>query len=1261
IQHLAHDTANKVRTELATAIENFITSDSIQHIAHDTANKVRTELATAIENFITSDSIQHLAHDTANKVRTELATAIENFLSSDSIQHLAHDTANVLRKEFKTAIKDFLKSDSIQQLVEDSLKNYAKTTDLPTVNDNTITIQKNGVDVDNFTLNASSDKAINITVPTTVAELSDANTYLKSDSIQHLVKDSLANYAKTSSLATVATTGSYNDLTDQPTIPSTVAELSDASNYALVAGNNSFTGTNTFSSTAGFSSTVTVPQAVNTTTLAYTNDEMQAVSYKDIMFLFDSIQSKFNQMQKVIDSLAVLVNDSRTVPNVTNLYITPHSNSMDLEASIAIGGSALTARYFYYSTVNDIATAASVSSASNNVTITGLSQNTTYYIWVVASNSIGTDTSAVFSATTKPDIPSISNFLLTSTDNGRGIIVTADVNLQGASSATLNIKYVETGETDTLTSSSTITSSINDTITSLNIATGYTVIIAVNNGADVPATQSGTVTTYGLPTVASTTAASSITYTTAVSGDNVTASGGASVIRRGVCWVASPAIPTIANDTTIDGSGTGIFTSTLKDLTASTTYNVRAYATTPVGTAYGPVQTCTTVAGTLPSITLETSSTDAYSYNSIVCEAEITSAGSEPIIETGFCYSSTNSTPRISDNVWVNSSTSLGNIYDTIRGLTTNTTYYVYAYATSNVGTAYSTVKTITLSFTCGISQISDYNNNLYNTVAMGTQCWLKENLRSTNYANGDVITPAPTTSITSNIVGYYYHVAGNSANDEARGLIYNWYAVMHGSASSNAEPSGVQGICPDGWHVPSHTEFNSLINYVNSIPAYKCNSTDLYIAKALASTQYFSSTSTVACTAGNDLASNNATGFSMVPVGSEGSYQNRSAKDATIWSSTTANNNSDNAYFLRVDYAQPKVNWIDQGQKEVDAKSHAYAVRCVFNDTIPFPTPDVRTAAVSNITTNTALAGGRIADNAIYVTESGVCYSTSNTTPTISNTKVVIPISDPDSNTFTSTLTSLEAGQTYYLRAYAISITGTFYGEAVSFTTVAPFVCGTSTISDYDNNVYNTVQIDGQCWLKENLRTTHYSDGTAVPLGSGYSATDGYYLHLEDNASNDATYGLLYNYKAVMNGASSINAVPSGVQGICPTGWHVPSRAEFENLLTYLYDQNEYYCNGNSSDIAKSLASTTTWNSSIIPCAVGNDPSANNATGFSAVAAGGWFGNYFNKGIYAELQTTTSVDTSVILFRLHNDSSSCYMFDTRDISDYFPVRCLRD
>ena len=88
-----------------------------------------------------------------------------------------------------------------------------------------------------------------------------------------------------------------------------------------------------------------------------------------------------------------------------------------------------------------------------------------------------------------------------------------------------------------------------------------------------------------MPTV-TTTAISSITDVTASSGGNVTADGGATVTARGVCWNTSTS-PTIANSKTTDGTGTGVFTSSLTSLTCGTTYYVRAYATNTAGTAYG--------------------------------------------------------------------------------------------------------------------------------------------------------------------------------------------------------------------------------------------------------------------------------------------------------------------------------------------------------------------------------------------------------------------------------------------------------------------------------------------------------------------------------------------------------------------------------------------------------------------------------------------------------------------------------------------------
>ena len=104
-----------------------------------------------------------------------------------------------------------------------------------------------------------------------------------------------------------------------------------------------------------------------------------------------------------------------------------------------------------------------------------------------------------------------------------------------------------------------------------------------------------------------TTSASAVSYTTATSGGNVTAEGGVSVTARGVCW-STALNPTIALATkTVNGTGSGSFTSSITGLTSSTTYYVRAYATNSVGTSYGTQQTFTTASAVvLPSVTIGT-------------------------------------------------------------------------------------------------------------------------------------------------------------------------------------------------------------------------------------------------------------------------------------------------------------------------------------------------------------------------------------------------------------------------------------------------------------------------------------------------------------------------------------------------------------------------------------------------------------------------------------------------------------------------------
>ena len=217
------------------------------------------------------------------------------------------------------------------------------------------------------------------------------------------------------------------------------------------------------------------------------------------------------------------------------------------------------------------------------------------------------------------------------------------------------------------------------------------------------------------------------------------------------------------------------------------------------------------------------------------------------------------------------------------------------------------------------------------------------------------------------------------------------------------------------------------------------------------------------------------------------------------------------------------------------------------------------------------------------------------------------------------------------------------------------------STVTDYDGNTYKTVKIGDQVWMAENLRTTHYADGTSIALGISASTTTAYRYYPGNDQSNVSTYGYLYNWKAVMRNSSFSSANPSGVQGICPKGWHVPSIAEWTQLTNYVSSQSEYVCGSNNLYIAKALASTTGWNSSSTTCAVGNDPSLNNATGFSALPAGIYNVGYGSLGYSAFFWSATEdYDYNAYHRRLYYDNA--YVDKSSHYKDYgLSVRCVRD
>jgi len=307
-----------------------------------------------------------------------------------------------------------------------------------------------------------------------------------------------------------------------------------------------------------------------------------------------------------------------------------------------------------------------------------------------------------------------------------------------------------------------------------------------------------------LPTVI-TSPALSVTSTVATIGGDVTTDGGATVTARGVSFGTSQN-PTINGDTTNEGMGIGVFTSTLTGLTVSTMYYVRAYATNSVGTAYGNEVSFSTSSSSTALATVTTTSVSSVTSTGASTGGNVTSDGGAPVMARGVAYG-TSQSPTTS-NITTSNGTGTGVFTSTLTGLTVSTLYYIRAYATNNVGTAYGNE----VSFTTGgrppclgTPSVTDIDGNTYNTVQIGNQCWTQSNLKVSKYRNGNNIatglSDAQWSSTTEGAYAVYNNVA---ANDALYGKLYNWYAIYDS-----------RDLCPLGWHVPSDAEWTTLTTFL--------------------------------------------------------------------------------------------------------------------------------------------------------------------------------------------------------------------------------------------------------------------------------------------------------------------------------------------------------------------------------------------------------------------------------------------------------------
>ncbi len=407
--------------------------------------------------------------------------------------------------------------------------------------------------------------------------------------------------------------------------------------------------------------------------------------------------------------------------------------------------------------------------------------------------------------------------------------------------------------------------------------------------------------------------------------------------------------------------------------------------------------------------------------------------------------------------------------------------------------------KTIALNFL----PCTDGDNNNYPVVEIGTQFWMAENLKTTKYSDGTNIplvnTPGTWAALTPTDKAYCWY-NDNISNKDTYGALYTWAAAMNGAASSDASPSHVQGACPTGWHLPSTAEWITLRTYLGNSQIASFRLQEAGAAHWI----------------NPDPRVTNKSGFTGLPGGTRhpnGTFFSIGGS-GSWWSTSIIPMPAAVAFYIP--FAWEGIDFY--------ALSEGFSVRCLNDFVQPTSIPAVSTSPVSYISNSAATCGGNISsDGGATVTARGACWSIS-ANPTIADSKTT---DATGTGIFTSLLTGLIPGTTYYVRAYATNSAGTAYGNEISFitsvslpilTTASPSSI-TSTTATSGGNVTNdggaSVTARGVCWstsLNPTIADNKTTDGTGTGIFTssitGLTLGNTYYVRAYATNSAGTVYG---------------------------------------------------------------------------------------------------------------------------------------------------------
>jgi uncharacterized protein (TIGR02145 family) len=624
-----------------------------------------------------------------------------------------------------------------------------------------------------------------------------------------------------------------------------------------------------------------------------------------------------------------------------------------------------------------------------------------------------------------------------------------------------------------------------------------------------------------------------------------------------------------------------------------------------------------------------------------------------------------------------------------------------------------------------------------YVYVNIGTQTWMAENLRYS--AEGSKCGNYDDNSLSD----------ANTANCDTYGRIYNWSTAMNGSTSSAKNPSGVQGVCPAGWHLPSDAEWTTLTNFVGGettagtklkadSPLWKSNGkgTDEVGFSALPGGRYYSAifggvgfygdwwsaTEYNASSAysrdmfyGGDVHGGHFDKTDLYSVRCVQDYNSNSSSDyAPIEISNFTF--SDIQYWVGsgTDSAMLIIQWNDGKKPEALAYGYRWEAgqRKSGNDMIiDIAKADKRffylkySGVIGGIGFNASgeakigIDGGSCQSPAdgsvethIYNFDSWkICndadarwfagwydgywgyYTSENANRVLNYSEVeassrvlknksidawnampgfskfplsaITPISIPSSSSVVPSSSSSEQSSSSTILSSSSEVVSSSSSAVGGGGLCAGFTEGTKRehqgkekeqfCDPRDGTKYVYVEIGAQTWMAENLNFE--ADGSkcgSVLTGSG---TIG-----DANTETCDTYGRLYNWSTAMNGSLASSTNPSGVQGVCPSGWHLPSKVEWTTLTAAVGDGPGGKLKG--STLWSSGTSTDDYGFAALPSGFGNDDN-----------------NFNNVRTYSYWWSTTETSTQATYLSLRNTNTSAATADTGNKNFFYSVRCVKN